>query len=128
MTTSIRTIGLTLALAAPLALSPVAGGAGEADVVSATVSKTGPGVYRFDVTVRHADTGWEHYANQWDVLAPDGSVLGTRVLHHPHVNEQPFTRGLGGVEIPDGIETVTLRAKDSQHEYGGAEVTLDLPR
>ena len=37
-------------------------------------------------------TGWEHYANKWDVVGPDDTILGTRVLLHPHVNEQPFTR------------------------------------
>ena len=27
------------------------------------------------MTVRHADTGWDHYADKWDVVAPDGAVL-----------------------------------------------------
>ena len=43
------------------------------------------------VTVQHADTGWDHYADAWEVLAPDGTVLGTRTLLHPHTDEQPFT-------------------------------------
>jgi len=47
---------------------------------------------RFDVTLSHADTGWEDYADGWRVELEDGTVLGTRVLGHPHVNEQPFTR------------------------------------
>jgi hypothetical protein len=55
-------------------------------------------------------------------------VLGTRILHHPHVNEQPFTRNLSGVNIPNTIETVTIRAHDSVHEYGGKTVTVDVPR
>jgi hypothetical protein len=36
------------------------------------------GSYRFDVTVRHADTGWDHYADAWDILTPDGTLLGSR--------------------------------------------------
>lgn len=116
---------LMLALGLMLACGAVA--AGEADVVGVEVSKEGNGAYRFDVTVAHEDEGWDHYADAWDVVAPDGTVLGTRVLLHPHETEQPFTRSLGGVAIPDGVTEVVLRAKDSVHEYGGAEVTVSLP-
>lgn len=101
--------------------------AGEADVIAATAVETGAGVWRIEATVRHADEGWDHYANNFEVLAPDGSVLAVRTLAHPHVNEQPFTRSVGGVAIPDGMAYVTIRARDSVHEYGGAEFKLDLP-
>ena len=100
--------------------------AGEADVVAVEAVKDGAGVYRFHVTVAHGDTGWDHYADKWDVVAPDGTVLGTRDLLHPHENEQPFTRSLGGVAIPPGVTRVTLRAHDSVHGYGGREVAADL--
>lgn len=101
--------------------------AGEADVLDVTVIRTGEYVYRFDVTVLHGDEGWDHYADRWEVIAPDGTVLGTRVLRHPHVGEQPFTRSLAGVRVPEGIGKVTVRARDSVHEYGGAEVVVKLP-
>ena len=102
--------------------------AGEADVVDVSVKQSGKNKYYFNVSVRHADEGWDHYANKWDVVAPDGKVLGTRVLYHPHVEEQPFTRSLSGVNIPDTIDTVTIRAHDSVHEYGGKKVTIEVPR
>jgi hypothetical protein len=101
--------------------------AGEADVVDVKVSKGGNSSYRFTVTVLHKDTGWDHYANKWDIIDGEGMVLGTRTLHHPHVEEQPFTRSLSGVEIPDNIRAVTVRAHDSVHEYGGKVVNLELP-
>ena len=101
--------------------------AGEADVVGVKVARTSTGVYRFDVTVTHFDRGWKHYANKWDVVAPDGTVLGTRELLHPHEHEQPFTRSLSGVRVPKGIATVTLRAHDLVHEYGGKEMTVKIP-
>ena len=81
----------------------------------------------FHVTVKHADSGWDHYADQWQVLAEDGSVLGTRTLYHPHVNEQPFTRSLSGVKIPAGTHSVTVRARDSVHGFGGIEKQVDIP-
>ena len=99
---------------------------GEADVVGVEVTATGNGTFRFDVTVEHADTGWDHYADKWEVLTPGGSVLGVRTLHHPHVGEQPFTRSLSGVKIPATVAEVTLRAHDSVHGYGGDVKTVQL--
>ena len=112
---------------AALALAANMAAAGEADVEKVAVSQTAPGSFRFDVTVRHGDEGWDHYANAWQVLGPGGQVLGERVLLHPHETEQPFTRSLSGVAVPDDIKTVTIRARDSVHEFGGKEMSLDLP-
>ena len=78
--------------------------------------------------VRHADSGWDHYANRWELLAPDGEVLATRMLAHPHVHEQPFTRGLTAVRIPGEFTWVRVRAHDLVHGYGGREVTLSVPK
>ena len=102
--------------------------AGEADIVDVKIRQIDKNTFSFDVTVRHADAGWEHYADKWDVMAPDGTLLGTRTLYHPHVDEQPFTRSLSGVKIPDSIREVTLRAHDSVHGYGGKTVTVEVPR
>lgn len=100
--------------------------AGEVDVVDARARKAADGTYGFDVTLRHADEGWEHYADAWDVVGPDGTVLATRVLYHPHVDEQPFTRSLSGVRIPDAVTRVTVRGHDKVHGQGGTEFTLGL--
>ena len=102
--------------------------AGEADVIEVDVKQTGKDTYFFKVTVRHADDGWDHYADKWDVVAPDGTVLGTRTLFHPHVDEQPFTRSLSDVKISESITEVTVRAHDSVHEYGGKTVKVAVPR
>ncbi|MBF0289982.1 MAG: hypothetical protein HQM14_19370 [SAR324 cluster bacterium] len=100
--------------------------AGEVDVLQVQVTLVEEGTYRFDVTLSHNDEGWKHYANKWDVVGPDGIVLGTRVLYHPHVNEQPFTRSLSGLKIPNHVQTVNLRAHDSIHGYGGQVITVKL--
>ena len=102
--------------------------AGEADVVKVKTVKLGDNTFQFDVTVSHDDEGWTHYADKWDIVGPDTTVIGTRTLHHPHVNEQPFTRSLSGVTIGKGIGTVMVRAHDSVHEYGGKVVMVVLPR
>ena len=116
---------LVAAIAAFGVVSPA--GAGEADVVGVEIHRDGPGTYSFDVTVRHADTGWDHYADAWEVLTPDGkTVLATRTLLHPHESEQPFTRSLSGVKIPSGVTTVIVRAHDKVHGYGGAEMRVKV--
>lgn len=112
-------------LAVALAAGPAV--AGEADILSAEVTAAGEGRFHVSATVRHADTGWDHYADLFDVLAPDGTVLGQRVLHHPHVEEQPFTRHLRDLAIPAGIDRVTVRAHDSVHGLGGATVEVAVP-
>jgi hypothetical protein len=115
-----------LTLAAVLAAIPVAF-AGKADVINATASKAANGTYTFTVTVKSDDTGWDKYADRWEVVAPDGTVLGTRVLAHPHEEEQPFTREQSGIVIPDGVTKVTIRAHDKVEGHGGKIVVLDLP-
>ena len=92
-----------------LLLLATAAYAGEADVIEVLVTHTGDDTYKFDVTVRHTDEGWEHYANKWDVTAPDETVLGTRILAHPHVDE------------------VTIRAHDLVHGYGGKTMKVVVP-
>lgn len=101
--------------------------AGEVEILEVHVREGKGGAYSFDVTLRHDDKGWEHYADRWDVLAPDGTVLGGRILHHPHVDEQPFTRSLSGVEVPQLIRTVKIRAHDKVHGYSGVVYELRLP-
>ena len=111
-----------------LVVWPFAGAAaGEADVVAAEAARESDGTWRFRVTVRHADAGWDHYADRWQVETPDGRVLGTRVLLHPHESEQPFTRALGGVVIPPEVTEVVIRAHDSLHGDGGEGPRLTLP-
>ncbi len=100
--------------------------AGKADVIDARATSTDENIYSFSVTVKHADAGWEHYADKWEVLSAGGDVLATRVLLHPHDHEQPFTRSLSGVKIPAHIQTVTIRAHDLKHGWGGKTITLDL--
>lgn len=117
-----------LALLLPLVLSPAAAQAGEADVVAAEAARESDGTWRFRVTVRHADEGWDHYADRWQVETPEGRVLGTRVLLHPHEAEQPFSRALGGVVVPEGVTEVIVRAHDSVHGDGGKTYRLKLPR
>lgn len=63
----------------------------------------------------------DRYADAFRVLAPDGTVLGVRELLHDHANEQPFTRSLDDVEIPDDVDRVTVEGRDlgRGHRHSG---------
>lgn len=94
-------------------------------IENVSVSQSGD-TWRFDVTIRHPDTGWDHYADGWRVLDMDGNELGMRVLHHPHENEQPFTRSLSGVAIPDGTTQVQIQARDNVDGWNDGTTVIDL--
>ena len=126
---SLASLLRAIAFAASLvAIDASASWAGAADVVRVEVRKQAPGVYDFDVTMRSNNTRWEHYADRFEVLTLDGTMLGTRVLLHPHADEQPFTRDLHGLRIPAGIHRVIVRAHHKTKGYDGAILTVALPR
>ncbi len=107
--------------------------AANADVLYVRAVEGTANAWTFHVTVQHPDTGWEDYADGWDVLLPDGTVVKpdptspfTRLLLHPHEEEQPFTRSQSGIVIPPDVTTVRVRAHDLVAGFGGREVTVDL--
>lgn len=98
-----------------------------AQVEKVIIAVADDGTYRFTVTVRHRDEGWDHYADVWEVYDPEtDEVHGVRELLHPHDTEQPFTRSLSGVRMPDGVRVVAVRAACDVHGFGGREVVVDL--
>ena len=104
-----------------------------ADVTHVRAVLAQDGTWTFHVTVAHPDTGWEDYADGWDVVTPDGTVLKvnpddpfTRLLLHPHENEQPFTRSQSGINLPIGVTQLRVRAHDILDGWGGQEILVDL--
>ncbi len=106
-------------------------GMAEADdvkIVAADFVSRGNNQWSVSVTLKHADAGWDHYADNWRVTDGDGNVLGDRVLHHPHVEEQPFARSLGGVKVPEGVTTLYIEAHDKVHGWTPNRLQIDLGR
>jgi len=104
-----------------------------ADVTYVRAVESTAGTWTFHVTVQHPDMGWEDYADGWDVVTPDGTVIKTdpaspftRLLLHPHVEEQPFTRSQSGIAIPVDVTQVRVRAHDLVAGFGGHEILVDL--
>lgn len=98
----------------------------KADVLTAVAHCNPYNSCNFEVTIQHKDEDWKHFANAYDIVTLEGEVLATRILHHPHINEQPFTRSISNVKIPKDVKSVIIRANDLLHGYGGKEIQLKL--
>ncbi len=94
-------------------------------VVAAEAQRDSMG-WHIAVTLSHGDTGWDHYADGWEVTDEDGKRLALRELAHPHVHEQPFTRSLSKAMLPDGTRVVFIRAKCSIQGWSGTPYRLEL--
>ncbi|WP_300033419.1 hypothetical protein [uncultured Roseobacter sp.] len=112
-------------LVAALMLGALPALSAEPTIENVKAQRTGD-TWRFDVTIAHPDTGWDHYADAWRVLDMEGNELGIRVLAHPHVDEQPFTRSLSGVRIPEGTRQVRIQARDLPGGWNRGSVTVNL--
>lgn len=97
----------------------------EPAILDVKVEKSGMS-WRVDVTIEHPDTGWDHYADGWEVLDAEGNRLGYRVLHHPHVNEQPFTRSLTNLDLPDGTREIFIKAHCSVDGWTSEAARVEL--
>ncbi len=97
-----------------------------AQVTQVNAVQQANGAWCFYSTVKHNDQGWDHFANEWQVVDLNGNILGVRSLAHPHDDEQPFTRSKCSIQIPKHINKVVVRAKCNLHGYSGQTVTVDL--
>lgn len=95
--------------------------ANEVQIIDVEANCSVTNVCSFNVTLNHKDTGWKHFANKWEIYTPTNKLIAKRILHHPHVDEQPFTRSLSGVKIPKGLDRVIIKAHDSVHGYSKDE-------
>ena len=118
----------TLIVSLLMLVAPMMVGAGSVEILAADFRHGSGENWSLAVTLKHGDTGWDHFADNWRVVDGEGNVLGDRVLHHPHVNEQPFTRNLSSVTIPPEIDTVYIEAHDSEHGWTSYRLKVDLNR
>ena len=135
MTRFVTVVGiLTLVACSPAGTSP-AGGTGApttvrgeacADVIDVDITPAGD-TFTVAATVRSSDTGWEKYADRWEVRTLDGHVVAVRELAHPHETEQPFTRSLSGVAIPAYVGEVEVWAHDSVAGFCGRPFRVTVP-
>ena len=88
-----------------------------------------PGSYTFNVTIESADIDCTQYADWWEVLTEDGSLVYRRILEHSHTDANgssdpdapgnTFTRSGGPVPVTES-DVVVVRAHMSVGGYNGA--------
>lgn len=97
------------------------------DVENVKISADGDGAYTLEVTMSSPYDSPDRYADGWRVLDEDGDKLATMTLGHDHADEQPFTRSQVGLEIPSGVNRVTVEGHDQDSGYGGMTQKVDVP-
>ena len=102
--------------------------ANDINILAAAIIHQSHGEYLVNVKLEHHDTGWQHYADEWRLVDNKGNILGSRVLQHPHVHEQPFTRSLSNVKISSELETVYIEAHDKVHGWTKNHLMIDLTK
>ncbi len=102
--------------------------ANEVKIVSASFAACEGNCWEVSVTLLHDDEGWDHYADEWRIVDGGGDVIGRRVLYHPHVDEQPFTRSLKRVVIPEKAGLLYLEAHDKIHGWTKDRLKVDLSK
>jgi hypothetical protein len=98
------------------------------DVVAVKASPRGHDIYDFDVTISSPYDSIQRYADAFRAMSRDGDILGERKLLHDHAGEQPFTRDLYGVVVPEHVHAVVIQARDKKYGYGGRTFEVLLPR
>lgn len=88
-----------------------------ADVLAVQVTGRS-NAYEFSVELRSPDKDCGQYADWWEVLSEDGTLLYRRILTHSHVTEQPFVRS-GGPILIESSDVVLVRGHMRPAGYGG---------
>ena len=99
--------------------------ASNVEIVNVVLTKSS-GMWRANVTLNHADTGWKHYADAWRLVDEKGNEISKRTLFHPHVDEQPFTRSLSRIQIPENTKIIFIEAHDLNRGWSPDKVKVDL--
>ncbi|GAA1346741.1 hypothetical protein [Arthrobacter roseus] len=98
------------------------------DVLGAVLEGDSNAGWSLEVTLSSEYDSPKRYADGWRVLDADGNVLGEHTLGHDHADEQPVTRTQSDLEIPEGVDVITVQGRDTENGFGGATLEVKVPR
>ena len=116
---------IKILLLSGILLIPVLAAANEVEIIAVELEPAAH-LWTVRVTLKHADTGWDHYADGWRIVDEDGNELGFRKLWHPHEDEQPFTRTLASVLVPKDKNIIYIEAHDKIHGWSKQRVRINM--
>lgn len=90
---------------------------GESAAVTAVIVSGEENNYTLSVSIASPDTGCDQYADWWEVFTEEGELIYRRILAHSHVDEQPFTRSGGPVNVGPN-DFIYIRAHMNNLAYG----------
>lgn len=91
---------------------------GLADITSVTISGA-PGHPVFTVGVTSPDAGCGCYADWWEVVGLDGTLLERQTFTRPHTTEQPFTSSGEALQLSDDLYVIVRAHMAGGDGYGG---------
>lgn len=80
--------------------------------------------WRITGTLSHDDAGDYHFMDRWQVLTPDGDVLGEEAFITPRVQAPERITTLRDIRLPQGTREIRVRVHDTLHGWGP---TLRIP-
>ena len=92
-----------------------------ADVVSVEVDSDGD-LHTFSVGLLSPDVDCDQYADWWELLSADGSLVYRRILNHSHADEQPFVRTSTPIKLTSNTPLI-VRGHMHPAGYGGRMFT-----
>ena len=123
----LKNIGIKLSLFISAIILSLSAFANDVEIIKVVLTERA-GTWQAEVTLKHQDEGWKHYADAWRLVDSNGDEIGKRTLYHPHVNEQPFTRSLTGFHLSAEMKEIFVEAHDLKHGWSADKVKIDLSK
>jgi hypothetical protein len=80
------------------------------------------GAWVFTVSLRSPDIDCDQYADWWELLSPEGTLLYRRILNHSHADEQPVARSGDPLDIASD-QRLVARGHGHPFGYGGVAMS-----
>jgi len=84
------------------------------------------GLWKFEITVYHPDTGANHMYNSVAIFTPDETQIGYADVPMPSVGADHVTTQVLDVKIPEDVEYILIKGKCSDYGWTHEGVIIAL--